>query len=82
MHLAGTAAAADKSIDPSARKKRGPQDDNAKVYPVSSAASSPASPSRPPMLVILTKRGRRRSQRLPRKDLCIWLAPRPLPTNP
>jgi predicted helicase len=28
MHLAGTAATADKSIDPSARKERGPQDDN------------------------------------------------------
>jgi len=38
MHLAGSADAADKSIGPSARKKRGPQDDNKNppVPPVSS----------------------------------------------
>jgi hypothetical protein len=46
MHLAGTAAAADKSIDPSARKKRGPQDDNAKVYPVSSVSPGVKDPNR------------------------------------
>lgn len=30
MRVADAAAAADESIDPSARKKRGPQDDNAR----------------------------------------------------
>jgi len=38
MHFAGSTGTADESIDPSARKKRGPQDDNAKasVSPVPS----------------------------------------------
>ncbi len=36
MHLAGTGAAADQPTGPSARKKRAPQNDIAKVYPVSS----------------------------------------------
>jgi predicted helicase len=36
MQLADSVAAADESIGPSARKERGPQDDNAKIYPVSS----------------------------------------------
>ncbi len=34
MHLVGATKAADKSIDPSARKKRGPQDDKEEIYPV------------------------------------------------
>jgi predicted helicase len=38
MHLARTTTAADESMDPSGRKERGPQDDSAKVYPVSSVS--------------------------------------------
>jgi hypothetical protein len=39
MHSAGTTHAADESIDPSARKKRGPQNDKAKNSSVTSVSS-------------------------------------------
>jgi predicted helicase len=39
MQPADSTAAPGNSIDPSARKKRGPQDDTAKIYPVSSVPS-------------------------------------------